>query len=629
MKWQGDAQSMLLARANQNQLNISKFATTKPSKQAKWASSPLAITTWFYVVLFIIWPPVSHAEDAEADLNSCQSTFKEELWHESIQACMTYIQSNPTQDNTLHALNLISLSYRNLGDTVNEKAYFDRITAHPLYADFSANQHKVHRERAIMFMNERNLESAEIELNITLDTAVQLARIEWIARANNDFGLLYRRKGNYEEALAHYHKALKIELQLERDLYVAIILQNIGGVLLHMERHAEAAGYFEQSMEQFVSYQQHSQPEEKGYVKSNIIHAFENMVESYVALGQTDQAALYHQKIMTSFAQEKTNQEKTGGFLTAAKYYINQDKPELAYQLLQQIPETKSQQNSPYHLEVIWNLAHVQQLLAMNTEATENAHRGLSEAQAIDDAYYLSKFNLTLSRLLATDQPHQAITYLEAYQQKRELFLQKKHDTKIDAIEYKIKKAHTDNKLLEAKLINSEKEKHLAKFRNWVLGLSSLLFIVLTVLAHYVTRKRKEQLRYIESINHHKQQLLLLQANKATEMKNNHVVNKKLLQKALVKTMVNAVDVWFRYTGKNKIDLADQSKSWKVTNDDGNLRTRSLDKYLHMDQIPQNPRWRNVIKTCHFILAQEEIDKHDRQLLESNIKTVMGLLKRH
>ncbi len=361
--------------------------------------------------------------------------------------------------NSLHVINYISLAYKSLGDAVNETAYFNQLAAYPQYQNSAVNRHDIHRTRALFFLHEGSLELAEIELNITLNTAVQLAHVEWIAMANCDFGLLYEKLGNYEEALAHYHKALNIELQLERYLHASIILQNIGALLLQLEKTSEAASYFQHSMEKLITYQQQSQ-----------------------------------------------------------------------------------------------------------------------------------------------------------------------HPTKIEAIEYKAQQTHAKHQLLATKLPNWQTEKQPNRLKYWLSGLGFFLMTILTISALTIV-KRKEKLMLAESINQQKQQSLMLDTNNQAANKNHDPDNKKRLQKALVKTMVDAVNIWFRYTGKNKIDLAYQSKSWKVSNDNGNLRTRSMDKYLNINQIPQNPRWRNVLRTCHFILSNDDLDNNDRRLLEHNIKTIMRLIK--
>ncbi len=91
--------------------------------------------------------------------------------------------------------------------------------------------------------------------------------------------------------------------------------------------------------------------------------------------------------------------------------------------------------------------------------------------------------------------------------------------------------------------------------------------------------------------------------------------------------MVEAVDIWNRHTGKNRLDLAENSKVWTVTNDNGTLRTRSMDKYLSLKNIPANPRWRKVVRTCHFILSDSNLNNTDREILNNNLNQIMQVIK--
>ncbi|MDH3976683.1 MAG: ATP-binding protein [Deltaproteobacteria bacterium] len=71
-----------------------------------------------------------------------------------------------------------------------------------------------------------------------------------------------------------------------------------------------------------------------------------------------------------------------------------------------------------------------------------------------------------------------------------------------------------------------------------------------------------------------------------------------------VEVMNLALEYWVEATGKTKIDLALESKLWKVyTNLDGWERAQTLDRYLDIDTMPKNPRWKKVMATADFVLA--------------------------
>lgn len=72
----------------------------------------------------------------------------------------------------------------------------------------------------------------------------------------------------------------------------------------------------------------------------------------------------------------------------------------------------------------------------------------------------------------------------------------------------------------------------------------------------------------------------------------------------LVELMMLSVQLWEQDKQLDVLELAERSKIWKVTVDDARLRARALERYLKIDKLPANPRWRNVIRTCHFVLSE-------------------------
>lgn len=91
-------------------------------------------------------------------------------------------------------------------------------------------------------------------------------------------------------------------------------------------------------------------------------------------------------------------------------------------------------------------------------------------------------------------------------------------------------------------------------------------------------------------------------------------------RRSLVNLMVNSLDVWERATGQTRIELAEDSGIWRVTIDEGRLRTRAMDRYLSLAQLPKQPRWREVLRTAYFVLG--ECAGEDDGQLEAGIENV-------
>ncbi|AKS41491.1 tetratricopeptide repeat protein [Wenzhouxiangella marina] len=98
--------------------------------------------------------------------------------------------------------------------------------------------------------------------------------------------------------------------------------------------------------------------------------------------------------------------------------------------------------------------------------------------------------------------------------------------------------------------------------------------------------------------------------------------NETSFREHLVQLMVRCLETWERETGSSRVELAEQSGIWRVTIDEGRLRTRAMDRYLQLAKLPRQPRWREVLRTAYFILSEcpgarrEELEAMTEQLRE-------------
>ncbi len=98
-------------------------------------------------------------------------------------------------------------------------------------------------------------------------------------------------------------------------------------------------------------------------------------------------------------------------------------------------------------------------------------------------------------------------------------------------------------------------------------------------------------------------------------------------RQALVNLMYANLEIWREATNGDRISLAEKSGVWKVTIDDGRLRTRAMDRYLSLKLLPKVPRWRPVVKTSHLILAECDLTDKQRKHLNNLLSTVTDNLK--
>ncbi len=85
-------------------------------------------------------------------------------------------------------------------------------------------------------------------------------------------------------------------------------------------------------------------------------------------------------------------------------------------------------------------------------------------------------------------------------------------------------------------------------------------------------------------------------------------------RRTIVEVMTLALDYWQKTKHKGKIELAEESGLWRVYMDRSSLQTRTLDKYLLVETLPRNPRWRDVVRTAEYVLRNtaESCAERDR-----------------
>jgi tetratricopeptide (TPR) repeat protein len=90
----------------------------------------------------------------------------------------------------------------------------------------------------------------------------------------------------------------------------------------------------------------------------------------------------------------------------------------------------------------------------------------------------------------------------------------------------------------------------------------------------------------------------------------------------LVELMLAAVESWEQATRSTRIELAEKSRLWRVTIDDGRLRVRAMERYLTLAKLPRQPRWREVLRTAYFVLAECDLPEARREDLRQRCERI-------
>ncbi len=101
----------------------------------------------------------------------------------------------------------------------------------------------------------------------------------------------------------------------------------------------------------------------------------------------------------------------------------------------------------------------------------------------------------------------------------------------------------------------------------------------------------------------------------------------KEIRIAIYDIMNLSVRYWELTSGKTKVNLADKSGIWTANIDDaGNCRTRTMDRYLKISTIPNNPNYNNVLNTGAFVLKNCPRDYPDfEEQLTTRMQTLVDM----
>lgn len=99
-------------------------------------------------------------------------------------------------------------------------------------------------------------------------------------------------------------------------------------------------------------------------------------------------------------------------------------------------------------------------------------------------------------------------------------------------------------------------------------------------------------------------------------------------RRSLVELMLSSLEAWERATGTGRLELAEKSRIWRVAVDDGRVRARAMERYLGLARLPQNPRWRDVVRTGYYVLEHCAMEPEVRERLQRQVDAVLVYTRR-
>lgn len=558
--------------------------------------------------------------------NSCIHLYENAKYEEALYACELELPSQTGKEKVDSFFKLLDITHE-LDKREQHKNYLNLIKSHELFTKSLEYQWKWQRWKGKENFYSKNLTKAEESFYEALSLATIAKNNLWISESYNDLGVIANINSDSKTALQYFNKSLNLRLQINDSYLIGMGYSNIGSVYLKLEEYEHAIKYFMLAIDFYQKRNSNKINNEKVFNKIN--HTYEYLIKVNLILNNNVAAEEMAEMLLKQLPSTLTMREKVRSRINFVDLYINTGKYELAEYFLKKAVFLNDGSKSLFEHEIKYLYTKLYQKQNHADMAIQQAIEGINITHK-GDYINLANFQHILSELYEAINSKESIKYLKLYQKNRELHLENKFNIDIKTVQHQIEKNQIEYELNIEKLNNIANTLKIKSLNHKILAMVILLLFLITGIVIIYLAKKREKKYFLEKILFHKQQLMVLDddlLNKTQIENNSQGNNKDVFCKHLVSTMNEAVNIWEQHTQTNRVELADQSGIWTISNDDGTLRTRSLDKYLSLDKIPKNPRWRNVVRTCHFILSDSDLNKDGREILENKLAKVLKLFE--
>ncbi|HEY9031305.1 MAG TPA: tetratricopeptide repeat protein [Kangiella sp.] len=602
--------------------------------------------------LILVLSNASMGRDSSS-LSQCQDAIKSRPHAEALETCLESLETeileteSPYTKETKSAT--ITQLWLELADLYSQQGLYDdadyylsKIKQSEFFLSNTETQYRWYRLVGLRLLHQEDHEQARTKLNHAYTIAEREQNIEWLAKSSNDLGLVHFKMLDYKSALLYYKESLKHKESLGNLYYIGTTLNNLG--LLNKDRGETdlAISYYEQALDTFFDYTQTEDFDVR--VFSNISHLYEDLAVVYTLSGNSEKQDQYIDKIIATFSTKLSNNEKVRALKNLALVHIKQKQSSEAQKFITEARKFAGD-DSNYLNEIYYIEAYISYIEQNYEQAIALANHAISHTKTHNEPQVLSDSHQLLYTIFEQQgQYEKAFAHLNKHYQYKEQELQAQYETDHQLIIEQISKERLERQLVTEQLANEKQSNRIRSLSNIILGSLIILLALAFLVIFLVYRKRKEKQALLASIKSHKEKLLLLESealqdkyssedkdaegeNSLTERAEEEACSDEQFRQSLVELLIETVNLWEKVTQSERVELAEKSRIWRVSIDEGRLRTRSLDKYLNIQKIPQNPRWRNVVKTSHYVLAECDLMQTDRALLENKLEQVMSLIK--
>ncbi len=563
----------------------------------------------------------------------CINAIRTENFELAKQLCEKQLRIAQLENDQASELSLhiaLADTFKQLGDDEAFSRHLNYAENHPLFESSADDKYQWLRLKAIKLHHDGQFKQSNQLFSQALKIAIDLHDELKTSNSNIDLGISAAAMGNFKTALNHYRTSLELTRQMNDPYATGLSLKSVGNVYMKLEEFQDAIRYYEEALAEYTQYTQQKFYDSRVHGRINAV--YESLVDVHQQLNNKAAAKYYQQQIEQFAAQTSNNHDQANQLESQAKQLIETADYNQAVTKLTVTLKLYQSQGIQQPVRILNLLAQTYQHLDQNELAIHYALEGTKNTES--SSPHTSKNYQILSQLYAESDPQLALNYAHKYNQSREAFLATKYNTDLKTIQHQIELEKNQNKLVSSQLKNTQQQVKIQTLTNKYLVSLLLLLCLAALIVYLYIKKKREQSELQATINYHKNQFAVLSLSTQLQQPTHdntsqQKIKQEVVNQQLVAIMHDATNLWVTHTGENLIELADRSKIWTITNDNGTLRARSLEKYLSLQKMPQNPRWRNVVRTCHFVLSEAGLGAEQRQSLNLKLESLMQIIKDH
>jgi tetratricopeptide (TPR) repeat protein len=502
----------------------------------------------------------------------------------------------------------LSVLYRKSGDLGSAREILTQLLS--VLPDSSQKEGIfIQRQLGATLFYQHNYEEAFEAFSQALQTAKSISDDNLVAISYSDIAGIYQLFGDFETSSKLLLKSYDIHKANNNDVARAIVLTNLGNIYRDKKAYDEAIVAYREAFELHL----HAGEDFKA------AHTLSSLARTFSLSGNTEQASKLLVQAADIYNSLNAYKFKGDNYLLLAELYVSELTTAKAQEWLDIAKQTFNLVQSDQPTSKLW---FIQGLIwkqdGLNQKASEAFEKSLVAIDESESKIFVGQlYNVIAEMKQQSNEFEAASTYWKLYSDT--LNTQLSHKDKFNA-----------NRLKSHFLFTSSTTQQTPGIANqWVYVISITFLFFVCIWLFFKARANNHNLRNIEAVNSEEYEQANLLDDDGLDRPNEdeQEIQEEDLRLKLVELMLLAIQVWEDETNTSKLELAQKSKLWSVAIDDGRLRARALERYVSVNALPKNPRWRTVLRTCNFVIKNATTSAPDTQELETKMRSFQRVMK--